>query len=205
MATSSELVPEAAKDAAHFAVLRELSKRIGDLLNSAVAHAEKPMQACLDDLLGAVYSLFFAVHLDFDPRPKPLKPENIQSVLDRAQDMAKCKVRTEGKWTAGFYFNNSLFRIDAVCHRGLETVTGRSDTIEQSLVCADDLFKKWRGSDWQRTNLKEINPEVIRLKHREIGLIAGRKVELQGAIEAIRELLTLLEAFDSNPSLQPKS
>ena len=148
--------------------------------------------------------MFFAVHLDFDPRPGPLKLDNIQSLLQRAQDMANCRIRTEGKWTAGFYLNSSLFRTDAVYHRVVETVTGKSDKkFEKLLASADERFKKWRGSDWQRKNLKAINDEVVRLKHREVGLIAGRKVGLPEALAAVHELLTLLEAFDSSATFRP--
>ena len=192
-------MPDAYKDAERFALLRGLSKRIGALLNSALARTDQPVQACLDDLLGAVYSLFFAVHLDFDPRPQALEPGNVRSVLDRAQDMAKCTVRTEGKWSAGFYLNSSLFRID-------ETVTGESNKkFEELLACADESFNKWRGTDWQKSKLKEVNDEARRLKHREVGLIAGRKVEPGQALDAIGELLTLLEAYDSNATSKPTS
>ncbi len=128
-------------------------------------------------------------------------PDNIKSVLDRARDMATCKVRTEGKWAAGFYFNSALFRIDAVYHRVIETVAGTSnEKFEKLLASVDTRFNQWRGCSWERKKLEVINKEMIRLKHRETGIIAGRKVTLEEAVESIRELLTLLEAFDSHAS-----
>jgi hypothetical protein len=206
MVTRTELIPETDKDATRFAAPRQLSKRVGELLICAMCRDDQPVQACLDDLLGAVYSLFYAVHFGFDSRPMPLEPDNMQSVLDRANDMANCEVRTAGKWAAGFYLNNALFRIDAVYHRAIETVTGKSDEkFPKLLACAEERFKKWRGSDWQSSKLREINCEVIRLKHRKSGLIAGRKVDLEGALEAVCELLVLLEAFTSAAPSSPLS
>ncbi len=206
MPPTSELLSQTDKDFPRFAILCELSARIEYLLNSAVARADEAVQACLDDLLGAVYSLFFAVRLEFDSRPGPLKADNIKSVLDRARNMADRNVRTDGKWAAGFYFNNALFRIDAVYHRVLETVTGKSNVgLEKILACACERYRKWREYDWDNEKLGVINNEVIRLKHRESALFAGRKVILDEAVEAIRELLTLLDAFDSSASSSAKT
>ncbi len=42
--------------------------------------------------------------------------------------MAVLKLRTEGKWTAGFYFNNALFRTSGVYHRVLKVLTGNEET-----------------------------------------------------------------------------
>jgi len=45
-----------------------MSGRIAALLDSAMRRTGEPVQACLDDLLGAVYNLFFAVQLELEAR-----------------------------------------------------------------------------------------------------------------------------------------
>ena len=183
--------------AADYPPLRDLSRRIATLLEPEVS-APSEWAACLDDLLGAVYSLFYAIHYDFSERPNALAPENIKSVLDRAKDMAQNRVRTEGKWTAGFYFNNALFRIAAVTHRALKMYLPNSKLNMETLVSeAETKYRNATGRDWEHGSLKTVCDEVNHLKHTDAGIIKGRAAVLQTAIKAAEELLALIEACES--------
>ena len=114
----------------------------------------------------------------------------------RAKDMAHYRVRTEGKWTAGFYFNNALFRIAAVYHRILKVVVGDNSKPFKVLVPeAHELFKKAQHRDWESGMLKRVNCEVNGLKHTDEGIIEGRKVSFSEAVRAADELTTLIEAL----------
>jgi hypothetical protein len=128
-----------------------LAGRIGQLLSSN-PQPRRSLQACLDDLLGVVYTLMYAKHYKFDDRPQPLAQENMDSVIVRAKDMATLKLRTEGKWTAGFYFNNALFRTSGVYHRALKILTGNE--LEKKDVgvlrpLAEKLYNERKGSPWE--------------------------------------------------------
>ena len=171
--------------------------RIGQLLSSN-PQPKRSLQACLDDLLGAVYSLMYAKHYEFDDRPQPLAQENMDSVIVRAKDMAALKLRTEGKWTAGFYFNNALFRTSGVYHRALKILTGNE--LEKKDVgvlrpIVEKLYKERQGSPWEFGHVKQVHDEVIDLKHTSKGIIEGRNVPFATASEAVEELLNLIEAL----------
>jgi hypothetical protein len=181
-----------------FAKLAALANRIAQLLSSdpPIKHS---LQACLDDLLGAVYSLMYAKHFKFSDRPKALEQHDIRNVLIRARKMAASKLRTEGKWTAGFYFNNSLFRTAAVYHRSLKAVTGNEDK-ENIYVCdlepiAEKNYEKIRHTAWPNENVAKVHREVNDLKHTSNGIIGGRGVKLDQAIKAVDEVLSLIEAL----------
>jgi hypothetical protein len=174
--------------------LYELSRRIAKLLEPEVS-APSEWAACLDDLLGAVYSLFFAIRHNLSERPNPLSERDIDAVLVRAKNIAQAKVRTEGKWTAGFYLNNALFRIAAVYHRALKIYAGDSQLEMKKLVKkAEEKYRNAQGRPWESRMLKKVNCEVNRVKHRESGIIKGRDAGLKEAIQATDELLTLIEA-----------
>ncbi len=156
------------------------------------------MQACLDDLLGAVYSLMYAKHYEFDDRPQPLAQANVDSVVVRAKDMAALKLRTEGKWTAGFYFNNALFRTSGVYHRALKILTGNElekKNVGELRPIVENLYEQRKGSPWEHGHVKQVHDEVIDLKHTSDGIIEGRNVPFATAADAVEELLNLIEAL----------
>jgi hypothetical protein len=169
--------------------------RIADLLRDSSVVSNEALAACLDDLLGAVYTLIFAVHYGFDDRPQPLTVKDINAVLVRAQDMAIGRVRIEGKWTAGFFFSNALFRIASVYHRSLKTVTGKNGWAGPLAKIAKRKYKAVRGRGWKDKTLERIHEEVNGLKHDPKGILRGRKTEFQHAEKAVDELLDLLEAL----------
>jgi hypothetical protein len=156
------------------------------------------LQACLDDLLGAVYSLMYAKHYKFVSRPQALGQKDVGNVLIRANKMAASKLRTEGKWTAGFYFNNALFRTAAVYHRALKILTGNEQSKKWVWELEPDAMKRYKGArntPWVNKNVSEVHDEVNDLKHTSSGIINGRDVAFETAIAAVSETLELIEAL----------
>ncbi len=156
------------------------------------------MQAALDDLLGAVYSLIYAKGHRYAERQQSLSPEDMQNVHLRAVDMSAGKVRTEGQWTAGFYFNNALFRLAAIYHRTLKIITGRENEkvyVETLRPLAKALFQNWTSRPWEDANIGKVHTQVNGLKHGADGIYEGRKVVFDEAVRASDELLSLIEAW----------
>jgi hypothetical protein len=90
-----------------YGALSSYAGRIGKLLTAPAVRANPDLAGSHDDFLGAVYALIQAKKLDFADRAGPIE---IAAVEKRAQKIATGNVRTDGKWVAGFYFNNALFR-----------------------------------------------------------------------------------------------
>jgi hypothetical protein len=178
--------------------LFEFAGRIVTLLESQKVRSSPSMQASLDDLLGAVYSLIYAEYHRFEKRSQSLSFQDVQAVTTRAKDISNHRVRTDGKWTAGFYYNNALFRISAVYHRALKIVTGREaedGNVNAFRPAAEKLYKNWRKCVWSSTNLKKLHREVNQLKHTTKGIYEGRNVQFDEAVQALDELLKLIEAW----------
>jgi hypothetical protein len=180
-----------------FLKLAGLAGRIAQLLSSG-KQPKQSLQACLDDLLGAVYSLMYAKHHKFSSRPQALGQNEFLNVLVRARKMASSKLRTDGKWTAGFYFNNALFRTAAVYHRAIKIVTGNEDSREYVDKLEPEAKKRYedvRHASWTNGNVRKVHWEVNGLKHDSSGISGGRGVEFEMAVEAIDEILNLIEAL----------
>jgi hypothetical protein len=181
-----------------FLKLTALAGRIAQLLHSK-PQPKQSLQACLDDLLGAVYSLMYAKHYKFDSRPRPLGQKDIQNVLVRARKMAVSKLRTEGKWTAGFYFNNALFRTSAVYHRSLKILTGSEESnkgLRDLGPLADKLYQETRKVPWANESVRKVHCEVNGLKHTSSGISSGRDVPFETAVRAVEEILEIIEALE---------
>lgn len=183
------------KDAV-FQPLSELAGRIADLLERPELQSQPSLLACLDDLLGAVYSLMYATYHDYADRIQPLGSNDLANVLIRARDMSNGRLRTDGKWAAGFYFNGALFRLAAVYHRSLKVVTnneGKKLYVPDLLPLANNKFKAKHGSDWNNANLSKIHDEVNSLKHTSDGIQSGRTALFEEAIQAMAEITNLIE------------
>ena len=181
-----------------FLKLTALAGRIAQLLGSK-SPVKQPLQACLDDLLGAVYSLMYAKHYKFVSRPQALAQKDIGNVLVRARKMAASKVRAEGQWTAGFYFNNGLFRTAAVYHRALKVLTGKEQVknvwVNDLEPDAMKLYQSARNTPWVNKSVRDVHDEVNDLKHSSGGIMGGRGVDFGTAAEAVSEILALIEAL----------
>ena len=186
------------KNPSAFQELQLQAARIADLMSLSPLQARQSLMGCLDDLLGAVYSLMYAAHRGYSDRPQALNAHDLQNVLIRARDMSNGKVRTEGKWTAGFYFNNALFRLAAVYHRALKIVTGNENSglnVNDLIVQAKTKFRQARKQDWSNTKTHHIHREVNNLKHTAEGIFQGRNVTFADSLGAVDELLTLIEVL----------
>lgn len=184
-------------DDPEFLRLKEIAGRIARLLGRE-PHPKESLQACLDDLLGAVYSLMYAKHYKFSSRPQALAQKDIGNVLIRARKMALSKLRTEGKWTAGFYLNNALFRTSAVYHRSLKILTENEEdnnNLGKLVPCAKKLYEEARKVPWSNESVEKVHSEVICLKHTSGGISGGRGVQFDTAIKAVDEILEFIEAL----------
>lgn len=169
--------------------------RVGTFLAKCSGAAE--LAGCLDDFLGAVYSLIQARENGFVDRTGPI---DIGPVEKRAQRISVGEVRIDGKWIAGFYFNNALFRIAAVQHRILKIVAqteGNPKTKKEEYV--GQLLKSVRPRfpEWTQSNLDLVHKEINGLKHDPKGVHDRREVTFEVAVSAVGELLALLDASNA--------
>jgi hypothetical protein len=183
-----------------FIDLTRSADRIASLLKSSKVVSNSAAWGCLDDFLGSVYALIFARLEGFSERIGV--PIERDKVLIRAEQVSAGKVRTDGKWMAGFHFNSALFRLAAAYHRSLKLVLGELTSREfapalQPRVAA--LYRTWKSSDWQSGMNEAVYYEVNHLKHTPKGVSDGRKIQYMDAIEAVQELLNLIEVWASQP------
>ncbi len=163
--------------------------KINGLLATPLVQANLKLAASLDDLLGAVYALIQANQLGFANRTN--RATSICAVEALARQIATGDVEVDKRWLAGFYFNNALFRIAAVCHRVLQIVlTGKDAGVNKYRAKAEGLYQGWTGG-----KLSMVHGEVITLKHTPEGVFSGRTVTYDDASSALGELLALIEFY----------
>ncbi len=166
--------------------------RILKLLHCPQARQNHFLLATLDDFLGVLYALIFAKCNNHPFKSREGRIE-IQTVINRAEHVAKGRVRTSGNWLSGFYFNSALFRISATYHRGLKVVSGKqtSDLKKGKLLeIVEPAFPSWHHKE-----LDKIHKEVNQLKHDGEGLFQKRSVTWKRAESAVQELLELFELW----------
>ncbi|WP_321472736.1 hypothetical protein [uncultured Paludibaculum sp.] len=166
--------------------LARYSGRISKLLSLSEVMASPDLAASLDDLLGGVYGLVQAIQFGFVDRLE--RPIQISAVQKRATQLAAGNVRTDGKWVAGYCFNNALFRIAAVLHRVLKIVTGERRYVPVLIPEAQRLYPHWRCE-----KLNVVHSQVNDLKHTPLGAYEQRSASFADAIASVDELLQLLE------------
>jgi hypothetical protein len=175
--------------------------RLSRLLAHGTTQTDRAVTGTLDEFLGALYALNLAQIQGFVDRPAGTDVE-ISVLQDRVGKLAKGDVRIDGKWMAGFHFNSGLLRLSAVYHRSLKVVTnnvGRKKDIPTLLAQLDEPthFPNWAGHVWSRVNIAKVHSEVNDFKHTAQGLNAGRNVPYGVAVDAVEELLELLEKWPS--------
>lgn len=104
--------------------LADYGARILRLFEWPQAQQNHFLFATLDDFLGVLYALILA-KCNTRPFTGRKEPVEVQTVIKRAEHVARGMVRTSGNWMSGFYFNSALFRIAASYHRGLKVVSGK--------------------------------------------------------------------------------
>ena len=176
------------KSAPEFKRLCEFAVRLNALLAKPKVQADPNLPDALVDFLGALYALVLARTLGFDDRTGGKKPER-DKVQTRALDVSNGRIRLDGKWMAGFHFNSALLRLSAVYHRALRVITG--DHIRKHMV--GDLLPQLTYP-WPHPNIEKVHTEVNKLKHDGGGLGGGRDAKFKQALDAVDELLNLVEA-----------
>ena len=182
------------------AELAKSASRISVLLKLPKAQSDPNLFGCLDDFLGAMYALKFAKQGGFEDRVAI--PIEIDKVVKRADELAGDEVRPDGKWMAGFHFNSALFRMAAAYHRLLKMVVAKPNTREFAPTLqpiAGQLYLQWTSQVWQSGKIEGVYDEVNYLKHTPKGVYAGRTVGYQDAIQAVKEVLDLIEAWARQP------
>lgn len=181
-------------------------RRIFNLLESKVVQANKYALATLDDLLGAVHALVMAIHNDPPFKDRVDQQIEIKPLLDRASGIAQDRrIRLDGAWMAGYHFNGVIFRLAAVYNRSLKVVTdqtakeggiGDRNNPKSLISQAKKAYKVWAEKDWNDLNIGKVYDEVNGLKHDAKAIYLGRTVTISQSIDALDELLTLLEAWN---------
>ncbi|MGD0789630.1 MAG: hypothetical protein ABR898_16775 [Terracidiphilus sp.] len=171
-----------------YGALSKYAGRIGNLLTAPAVRTNPDLAGSLDDFLGATYALIQAKQHDFSDRVA--RPIEVDAVKKRASQIAAGSVRTDGKWIAGFYFNDALFRTAAVYHRVLKIVVGGNDPVPALLQKAKNLFPHWKSD-----KLDIVHSQVNGLKHEPRGVHNSRTARYDDVIAAVDELLALIEAW----------
>ncbi len=180
-----------------YAVLVGYAGGISKLLSAAGGRNDPNLAGSLDDFLGAVYSLIQAKQHGFQDRTSPIE---LAAVEKRAKRIAKGALRTDGKWVAGFYFNNGLFRTAAVYHRVLKIIIGTEEHVPALRKKAKSRF-----SGWQHGKLDLVHSQVNDLKHTPRGVHDQRTVTYADAVTAAGQLLDLIQAsaMAATPEAKP--
>jgi hypothetical protein len=137
----------------------------------------------LDYVAGALYGLERAVSLGFINRPgtwdQTYRPFLTKYVLDIVSGKD-----VHHLWLGGFHFNSAIQRLAASYDRitGLLGASPGSARDRMISICGSE------GKDWL-----SVYKEVNSLKHAPKGKAEGRRVTLEMALNAVDELLDLVE------------
>jgi hypothetical protein len=111
-------------------------------------------------------------------------------LISRCEALAASKVPTGGPWLAGYYFNSALLRIAASYHQCLKLITAKPNGYVRSLR---EEVEKLQGEVPADAALLKVHEEVNSIKHDRGGLDSGRNVTFDIAVDAVAELIELLE------------
>ena len=103
---------------------------------------------------------------------------------------------------AGFHFNSALFRIAAAYHRALKVVLAEAQSRDFAPALqprAAALYRQWNSKDWSSARNEDVYKEVNHLKHTPKGVYEGRIVQFKDEMDAIEELLDLIESWARQP------
>ncbi len=139
----------------------------------------------LDLAAGALASLLKAQAMDYRGRDEDeeLPPAYYVKLSERVKRMASGTLPPKGRWISGYYFNSALMRLGAA----------REQT--RGLLAFLDKRCKQRGKmpTLKSTEIDHVHREVNTLKHSLQGLHGGRLVTFWQAVEAMEELVSVLE------------
>lgn len=164
--------------------------RIDKLLTVAHSRDDQFLRSTLDLLLGAIYSFILAKHSDYAHRTGKVESDKPRT---RSRDVESGWIRLDGRWIAGFHFNGAILRIAAVYHRALKIALD----VPTSRAYVDKLQPQacTRYPSWTDANAGVIHTEVNAIKHEAGGLSDARTATPDHVVQAIDEILKLLEAW----------
>ena len=167
-----------------------VGRRLGDGVAKAThSDEEKALHATLDYLLGALHSLQRAHALGYVDRPAPNNPPACESLRDVATAITAGQPPQGGEWLAG---TTSIVPWSGC----LPCSTGVSRIKHHQLL--SNLHVKHLDGKAQTTwrDLWAVLEEVNGLKHEASGRWEGRTVSFSQALDAMEELLGILEEWD---------
>jgi hypothetical protein len=187
--------------------LRACAKRLQPLMQRARGDEAR---APLDYLLGALHALLQAKRHRFKDRQHALDDERGRShegveyweygPMVRVRLIADGKLRIDGGWVAGFYFNSALARLASVFDRavrwraiqlGLDKDPRPPRSGPPPRVW--QLLREMGLQEFTKGKLAQVYEEANPLKHKAAGLARRRKVTMADATRAFGEMLDLLE------------
>jgi hypothetical protein len=122
--------------------------------------------------VGAIYSLSEATRIsDSGYSDEHLEADYPKVLMNEIETLSEGKVISDSIWLSGYYFNSGLYRISALNER-----------IDKYIGQQSDLA---RG----------VRREVNRFKHDVEGVLGGRTVGMDDALNGLEKLVLSLEAF----------
>jgi len=149
----------------------------------------KQLRDSLDLEVGALASLIRAHDLDYQDRPDPLSDEYYNTLHDRVMKMSEGTLPPKGRWLSGYYFNSALLRLGA----SADKTDGILRLLERQTKRVDKQSKRLSP----RLELNKVLGECRLLKHDLAGLGQGRRVKFDEAVEALYNLVSVLEKQES--------
>jgi hypothetical protein len=144
----------------------------------------------LDYVIGALYGLKRAKSLGFSDRPG-VRHETYGAYLTKyVLDIAYGN-QVHSLWLGGFYFNSAIQRLAASYDRIPGLLGAGEGKARERMISVSGS----EGKDWY-----SVYKEVNALKHDPKGMAKGRRVTLEMALNAVDELLDLVEAKSSDLS-----
>jgi hypothetical protein len=175
---------------------RDSSDRLSELAGrlAQLRTAESQDLGLISVAVGAIYAVKSAVKLGYSG----LRSTRTQQVHVRkaAEALGRGGTPRTSVYLAGYYFNDSLLRLDIAYEGVLRRITreggdARSDELIELAVTVPGIgreqFAEWRRIRKEVGGLKHRNPEQIE-RHR-----TGRGVDVKTVVSALMKLVSLIE------------
>lgn len=159
--------------------LKDAAKILSELV---LAFPPEHLGDVVDITAGALASLIRAEELQYlDRIDEELPKEYYAKLSERVQKMTAGTLPPRGRWISGYYFNSALLRL------------GAAREITKRLLDALDKGKRHQGPNLKAMKFDKLYGEYCSLKHNLRSLRVGRKVTFEQALEALDELIAVLD------------
>lgn len=192
-------------DLPHDPKLKTFAQRLETLMKRASGNEEREP---LNYVLGALHGLLQAKRLGFKNRDHALDDARGRSSrgveywdygpLARVGFIIEGKLRVDGAWVAGFYFNSALARLAAafdrvVRHKAAQRGLDRKRAGSGRPPSVRELLRALGLGTFTKGKLADVYEEANVLKHKPEGLGKRRNVTMADATAAFERMLDLLE------------